>query len=98
MMDRLSKDDIERIAKELHARLKAEQALHWIEPESHAEQHKYISEWMKARADRRAMWRRIRENVIGWFIIVVIGGGVTFIGSAVYRYAVDLLQHARPHG
>lgn len=87
----MTDDEIKQVAHHLHAMLRAEQALHWIEPETHAEQHAYIQQWMKARIARKAAWARIRESVIGWLVIFVIGGALGFIGTAVYRYVAALL-------
>jgi len=50
--------------------------------EGHTEDHEFIEILKKERKDRRAMWQKIKGNVIGWFIITVLGA----IGTVTYQF------------
>jgi len=84
--------DVDRIATALHAKLRHEREANWIEPETHAEQHRFITEWLEERRRRHESWRRIKESVIGWIIITCIGGLFFAAGIGVYNWLAQRLQ------
>lgn len=87
----LSHEDVDRIATLLHQKLRAEREAHWIEPETHAEQHRFLTEWLDDRRRRRQSWQRVKESVLGWLIITVIGGALLAAGTGVYQWLVEKL-------
>lgn len=64
----------------------------WIDPETHAEQHVFISQMIEDRKDRAERRRRIEEKIAGSVILTAITGLVYLIGSGVMEW---IREHVR---
>ena len=56
-----------------------------IDQVTHKDHHKFIAMLQQEREDRHAMWEKVKGNVVGWFIIIVLGG----VGTAVYQFLFE---------
>lgn len=95
-MQPMTEDDIDRIAKRMLDLVRDESSIYFVPAKRHQEEHDFIREWIRQRAERHAMWKRIRESLIGWLLIGVVAGFLTMVGTAAYdgfRKAVRQAQH-----
>lgn len=90
----LGDEDIRAIAKQLAVELRASKDAWWVEPEVHATHHRFMSEWLQARAERRDFWRKVKQTVLGGLIVGAAGWLAWFLGTAVWEHFVALLKAA----
>ena len=57
------------IAKAIIDQMKASGHTLWIDPETHAAQHEFISELIQERKERKERRKRIEEKIAGSFIL-----------------------------
>jgi len=60
-----------------------------IDAKTHAAHHQYLANMIDDSARRRTLVEKTKQQVIGWGVILALGG----IGTAVYHYVVNLVQH-----
>lgn len=81
---RLDQEDIELIANTVVDRF----AVMGMDAERHAQEHKFISEFIEERAERRRMFSKVRESTLGYLAIAVIAG----VGTLAYKGIEQLIQ------
>ena len=73
--------DPNQLAKAILEEMKAGGHTLWIDPETHAEQHQFISQLIADRAERAERRKRIEERVAGSLVLSLIVGLVTLLGA-----------------
>ena len=71
----------DNIAKAIIEQMKASGHTLWIDPETHAAQHEFISELIQERKERKERRKRIEERVVGSVLLSAIVGLVTLLGA-----------------
>lgn len=71
----------EELAEAIVQRMKDDRHAIWIDPETHANQHRFIEELISERKERQARHRRIEEKIAGSLILSVVLVVIGFIGA-----------------
>lgn len=74
---------VDELADAIIRKMKEEHHVFWVDPETHAEQHGFLSLLMKEREEKLARRKRIEEKIAGsvilsgvLFLIGIVGAGV----------------------
>lgn len=78
--------DHKTLAREIIEEMKAGGHTLWVDPETHAEQHQFISELIKDRKDRNERRKRIEEKIAGSLILSTLLIVIGFIGAGALEW------------
>lgn len=83
MSPTFAQDQVDAIAEKIVERMKQEHHTLWIDPEMHAEQHKFLRLIMEERAEFVARRKAVQDKIAGSLILSFILALVGLIGAKV---------------
>lgn len=78
--------EVDELADAIIQRMKEEHHVFWVDPETHAAQHGFLSLLMKEREEKLARRRRLEEKIAGSVILSGIVFVVGLLGAGVLDY------------
>lgn len=87
----MTEDELQFIAARVVEGMKNHHAI-WIDPETHAEQHEFISLLWDERKEKAARRKAIEDKIAGSLLLSLIVGAVTVMGAGSLQWLRDHLK------
>lgn len=68
-----------------------------IDDERHSAHHEYVARLIERDAKREEFKERVRQQVVGWGVIVALGGFLSTVGYAGYHWVIEIAQKGSGH-